>query len=429
MLRYAAEKVTGRKLESPDFHAVRGEDGMRLATVALGGVQLKLAVVHGLKNARTLAEKVRRGECELDLIEVMACPGGCIGGAGQPVSRERDVKRLRTRGLYEADKHLDLHKSQENHLCHRDAIRSTWAKSAGAKPTTSCTPITRTAGALRMSGSCSATGPRAKRSGSTSARAPTASCKGSQEVLRDVLRRRGADRNCRTGRGQRFVLLREMRHRPDGRSGRQANPALHGRKACSRDRARPERSGTQTEPKELSYEGSTRIRPLGTFIDEARITADARPPARTGRSSRPRNSGAKAREMHGLKPRRGRRPDGDAASLTLLEEMFAAARHVKNEIYGNRLVLFAPLYISNLCANECLYCAFRARNKALARRALNMEEIARETRTLIEQGHKRILLVAGESLSADGRIRLRPECHRDHLPNPQRAAAKFAASM
>jgi NADH-quinone oxidoreductase subunit G len=87
---------------------------MRFATIALDGVQLKLAVVHGLKNARALAEKVRRGESDLDLIEVMACPGGCIGGAGQPVSRERDVKRLRTRGLYDADKNLDLHKSQEN---------------------------------------------------------------------------------------------------------------------------------------------------------------------------------------------------------------------------------------------------------------------------------------------------------------------------
>ena len=115
VLRYAAEAVTGRKLGNPDFLSVRGEDGIRLATVTLDGVELKLAVVQGLKNARTLAEKVRRGECELDLIEVMACPGGCIGGAGQPVSRERDVKRLRTRGLYDADKHLDLHKSQENH--------------------------------------------------------------------------------------------------------------------------------------------------------------------------------------------------------------------------------------------------------------------------------------------------------------------------
>ena len=116
VLRYAAEKVTGRKLENPDFHAVRGEKGLRLATVAIDGLQLKLAVVHGLRNARALAEQVRRGECDLDLIEVMACPGGCIGGAGQPVSRDADVRRLRTQGLYDVDKNLDLHKSQENHF-------------------------------------------------------------------------------------------------------------------------------------------------------------------------------------------------------------------------------------------------------------------------------------------------------------------------
>ncbi|HWI56459.1 MAG TPA: [Fe-Fe] hydrogenase large subunit C-terminal domain-containing protein, partial [Bacillota bacterium] len=115
VLRYAAEQVSGQQLQNPDFHAVRGEAGLRLATVAVGGLQLKLAVVHGLKNARDLANQVLRGESDLDLIEVMACPGGCIGGAGQPVSRDADVRRLRTRGLYEADKHLDLHKSQENH--------------------------------------------------------------------------------------------------------------------------------------------------------------------------------------------------------------------------------------------------------------------------------------------------------------------------
>ena len=64
----------------------------------------------------------------------------------------------------------------------------------------------------------------------------------------------------------------------------------------------------------------------------------------------------------------------------LLEEMFAAARHVKNEIYGNRLVLFAPLYISNLCHNECLYCAFRARNKELVRRTLEPRRRSRTRR-------------------------------------------------
>jgi 2-iminoacetate synthase len=86
----------------------------------------------------------------------------------------------------------------------------------------------------------------------------------------------------------------------------------------------------------------------------------------------------------------------------LLGEMFDTARRVKQAIYGNRLVLFAPLYISNLCTNECLYCAFRARNKALRRRALTQEEIARETELIIRQGHKRVLLVAGEAYPNEG---------------------------
>ena len=86
----------------------------------------------------------------------------------------------------------------------------------------------------------------------------------------------------------------------------------------------------------------------------------------------------------------------------LLGELFAAARRVKDEIYGKRLVIFAPLYISNLCANECLYCAFRARNTAIKRRVLTQAEIAEETRILIQQGHKRVLLVAGESYPKEG---------------------------
>jgi 2-iminoacetate synthase len=80
----------------------------------------------------------------------------------------------------------------------------------------------------------------------------------------------------------------------------------------------------------------------------------------------------------------------------LLEEMFAAARAVKEEIYGSRLVMFAPLYVTNHCVNECTYCAFRANNKELVRRSLTQQEIAAETKILVEQGHKRLLLVAGE---------------------------------
>ncbi len=110
---------------------------------------------------------------------------------------------------------------------------------------------------------------------------------------------------------------------------------------------------------------------------------------------------AHAREMKGIGPE-------EVAILAnvqnpdLLHQIFETARSIKEEIYGKRLVLFAPLYISNLCGNECLYCAFRARNTAIHRRALNQEEVARETRTLIDQGHKRILLVAGESYPREG---------------------------
>ena len=109
----------------------------------------------------------------------------------------------------------------------------------------------------------------------------------------------------------------------------------------------------------------------------------------------------KAKEMKGLSLE-------DVAVLTcisdpeMLAELFNAANHVKETIYGKRLVLFAPLYISNLCANECLYCAFRATNKNIQRHALSQEHIAREVEVLIKQGHKRILLVAGESYPKEG---------------------------
>jgi len=81
----------------------------------------------------------------------------------------------------------------------------------------------------------------------------------------------------------------------------------------------------------------------------------------------------------------------------LLELLFETAKWVKNEIYGKRLVIFAPLYISNYCNNDCLYCAFRTSNKNISRKALTQEEIIKETELLLKTGQKRILLVAGES--------------------------------
>jgi len=82
----------------------------------------------------------------------------------------------------------------------------------------------------------------------------------------------------------------------------------------------------------------------------------------------------------------------------LLDMVFETANLIKEEIYGRRLVLFAPLYVSNLCNNECLYCAFRKSNKTIPRRTLTIDEIRNETEALVDQGHKRVLLVSGEGL-------------------------------
>ncbi len=79
------------------------------------------------------------------------------------------------------------------------------------------------------------------------------------------------------------------------------------------------------------------------------------------------------------------------------KKLFNTAKKAKEKIYGKRLVIFAPLYVSNLCKNECSYCAFRAGNKNINRVALDADQIMDETISLINQGHKRVLLVAGES--------------------------------
>ncbi|MDA3838615.1 MAG: [FeFe] hydrogenase H-cluster radical SAM maturase HydG [Candidatus Delongbacteria bacterium] len=81
-----------------------------------------------------------------------------------------------------------------------------------------------------------------------------------------------------------------------------------------------------------------------------------------------------------------------------IDKLAEVANFIKESIYGKRLVLFAPLYVSNICNNECLYCGFRKSNKSIHRNTLTMDEITEETKALIDQGHKRVLLVSGEGL-------------------------------
>jgi NADH-quinone oxidoreductase subunit G len=114
VLRYAYEKVNGVKLSNVEFSEVRGDEAIREAEVSLNGTTVKMAIVSGLKNTKTLLNKIQKGEAQFDIIEVMACPGGCIGGAGQPFILEDSTKKERTRGLYDCDKTLQLHKSQDN---------------------------------------------------------------------------------------------------------------------------------------------------------------------------------------------------------------------------------------------------------------------------------------------------------------------------
>ena len=113
-LRTAYEVLTGKELKKLDFEAVRGMEGIKQATVAVGDLPLKVAVAHGLSNAKALMEKVKAGEADYHFIEIMCCPGGCIGGGGQPVPTNSEIRKKRAEAIYREDRGLPLRKSHEN---------------------------------------------------------------------------------------------------------------------------------------------------------------------------------------------------------------------------------------------------------------------------------------------------------------------------
>ncbi|MEL7635918.1 NADH-dependent [FeFe] hydrogenase, group A6 [Sporomusa sphaeroides] len=113
-LRTVYEVVTGKELANVDFEGVRGLTGVKEAEVDLDGKKVKVAIANGLKNARVILDKIRAGECDYQFVEIMCCPGGCIGGGGQPWGTTQATKEARMAGLYQADRELSIRQSHKN---------------------------------------------------------------------------------------------------------------------------------------------------------------------------------------------------------------------------------------------------------------------------------------------------------------------------
>ncbi len=113
-LRSVYEIVTGKTLIKVEFRQTRGWEGIREAEIEIDGMKVKVAVAHGLANAKKILEKMKEGDCEYHFIEIMACPGGCIGGGGQPIAPDFEVRKKRIAALYQEDNNMAVRKSHEN---------------------------------------------------------------------------------------------------------------------------------------------------------------------------------------------------------------------------------------------------------------------------------------------------------------------------
>jgi iron-only hydrogenase group A len=113
-LRTAYEVISGEKLENVNIEAVRGVEGVREASVQIGDLTVKAAVAHGLSNAAKLLDKIAAGEADYHFIEIMCCPGGCLGGGGQPIPTSPEIRQLRADAIYRADREMPIRRSHEN---------------------------------------------------------------------------------------------------------------------------------------------------------------------------------------------------------------------------------------------------------------------------------------------------------------------------
>ncbi len=118
-LRSTAFLLTGQDDDSMEFSVVRGIDDIKEAEVTVAGVTLKAAIVHGLGNARKLMDKIKAGEADYHFIEIMACPGGCVNGGGQPIQSASvrnliDIRTERAKAIYDEDESLHIRKAHHN---------------------------------------------------------------------------------------------------------------------------------------------------------------------------------------------------------------------------------------------------------------------------------------------------------------------------
>ena len=118
-LRTVQEKITGKSFDKLDFESVRGEEGIKRATLDINGTEVKVVVASGLKNAQVIMEEIKSGKADYQFVEIMACPGGCVMGGGQPIrsSKERatiDIRTKRANALYTIDEKSTIRKSHEN---------------------------------------------------------------------------------------------------------------------------------------------------------------------------------------------------------------------------------------------------------------------------------------------------------------------------
>ncbi len=127
-LRTAVETLTGEELKNLEFTEVRGTEGLKEATYTVAGMEVKVCAASGLANAKKVMDDIKAGKSEYHFVEIMACPGGCVNGGGQPtqpatVHNFVDLKAIRGQALYEADKNLPVRKSHES-----EAVKTVYAE-------------------------------------------------------------------------------------------------------------------------------------------------------------------------------------------------------------------------------------------------------------------------------------------------------------